>query len=229
MTSRLAAALAGGILAIAPDSRPTGQHLIRRRRIVVGITLVLGATLLGFSLGVDPGNDAFYPLAVGTALVWMIGGVLSGPLRLGQVRGWRSAALPILLGLAAAGVFVLGALVVREIGPLAHQVQGVLAFTRQGKLPIVLAVTAVSGVGEEVFFRGALFSAAQKFHPVAVSAALYTLSTIATLNIMLVFAAALLSIVWGLQRRASGGVLAPILTHVTWSLTMALVLPPLFA
>ena len=45
---------------------------------------------------------------------------------------------------------------------------------------------------------------------------------------MLVFAAAILGLVAGLQRRAGGGVLAPILTHVTWSMTMLLVLPLIF-
>jgi membrane protease YdiL (CAAX protease family) len=189
---------------------------------------VVGATLLGFSLGVEPGQPAFYPLALATALVWLLGGVLSGPLRLGRVRGRRPVVLPILLGLAAAGVFVLGALIVRQIPLLAGQVDDILDFARQGNLPVVLVVTAISGVGEEVFFRGAVYSAAARHHPVAVSVALYTLVTVATLNIMLVFAAAVLSVVWGLQRRASGGVLAPILTHVTWSLSMALVLPPLF-
>jgi membrane protease YdiL (CAAX protease family) len=46
---------------------------------------------------------------------------------------------------------------------------------------------------------------------------------------VLVFAAALLGTVVGLERRASGGILAPILTHITWSLSMLLVLPPIFA
>ena len=36
-------------------------------------------------------------------------------------------------------------------------------------------------------------------------------------------------LVVGLQRRASGGVLAPILTHCTWSISMLFVLPLLFA
>jgi uncharacterized protein len=49
----------------------------------------------------------------------------------------------------------------------------------------------------------------------------------ATGNPMLVFAAFLLGLVLGLQRRASGGILAPILTHITWSTTMVLVLPAL--
>ena len=45
---------------------------------------------------------------------------------------------------------------------------------------------------------------------------------------MLGVAAVLLGLVVGMERRASGGVLAPILTHVTWSAAMLLVLPPLF-
>ena len=45
---------------------------------------------------------------------------------------------------------------------------------------------------------------------------------------MLAFAAVLLGTVVGLQRRASGGILAPILTHCTWSLAMLFVLPIVF-
>jgi membrane protease YdiL (CAAX protease family) len=45
---------------------------------------------------------------------------------------------------------------------------------------------------------------------------------------MLGFAAVVLGAVVGLQRRASGGILAPILTHVTWSLSMLFALPVLF-
>jgi membrane protease YdiL (CAAX protease family) len=44
---------------------------------------------------------------------------------------------------------------------------------------------------------------------------------------MLVFAALTLGALLGLQRRASGGVLAPMLTHLTWSTAMLFALPPL--
>ncbi|HEX6247018.1 MAG TPA: CPBP family intramembrane glutamate endopeptidase, partial [Nocardioidaceae bacterium] len=63
--------------------------------------------------------------------------------------------------------------------------------------------------------------------PVVVSTAVYTLTTVATLNVMLVFSAAVLGVLVGLQRRVSGGVLAPMLTHVTWSMGMLFILPPL--
>ena len=56
----------------------------------------------------------------------------------------------------------------------------------------------------------------------------YTIATLATGNIMLTFAAVLLGVVVGLQRRASGGILGPILTHCTWSLAMLLALPLVF-
>ena len=56
----------------------------------------------------------------------------------------------------------------------------------------------------------------------------YAVATAATGNVMLSFAAVLLGLVCGLERRASGGILGPILTHCTWSLTMLLVLPLVF-
>jgi uncharacterized protein len=44
---------------------------------------------------------------------------------------------------------------------------------------------------------------------------------------MLVFAAVTLGTVLGLQRRASGGILASSITHVVWSTTMLFTLPVL--
>lgn len=122
-----------------------------------------------------------------------------------------------------------GALVVREVGPLRDYTENVLAHARQGSLPLLAVLTALNGVAEETFFRGALYAALGERHPVLVSTLVYTVVTVATGNPMLVFAAVTLGLVWGLQRRASGGVLAPMLTHVTWSAAMLLALPPLFA
>jgi uncharacterized protein len=135
---------------------------------------------------------------------------------------------PVLVGLALAGVFVAGALVMREIPPLAAFAENVLGYARAGNLPLLLAITVVNGIAEELFFRGALFAAIGRKHPVLISTVLYALATVAGGNPVLVFAAAVLGVVVGLQRRAGGGVLAPILTHITWSLTMLLVLPQIF-
>jgi membrane protease YdiL (CAAX protease family) len=213
------------------DHRQSDAEFLRRR-IVVGITLVIGATLLGLSLNVSPDSNAFYPLTIALAATWVIGGFASGPLHLGRIhfRGAlrRPIIIPILLGLATAAVFILGAIIVRSIEPLRNITEEVLAFARYGSLPLVAVVTLMNGIAEEIFFRGALFAAIGTWHPVAISTGIYTLTTVATGNIMLVFSAALLGVLLGLQRRASGGILGPILTHCTWSMTMLLVLPPVF-
>jgi membrane protease YdiL (CAAX protease family) len=204
-----------------------------RRRIVAAITLALGATLFGLSFSVRQGNPAFYPLTFGLAAAWTLGGLLSGPLHLGHIllagRLRRPTITPIAVGLLLAALFVLGALIVRTIPSLVRLTEEVLGYARLGNLWIILVITLVNGVAEELFFRGALFAAIGVRHAVLISTVLYVLATVAGGNPVLVFAAAVLGTVVALERRASGGILAPILTHITWSLSMLLVVPPLFA
>jgi len=208
--------------------------MVHRRQVVTAVTLAVGALLLALSLRIEPGSTWFYPATVALALVWSVGAVASGPLHAGRVPHWRRTGdpirpvlAPILVGLALAGIFTVGGLVVREIGWLDEQVRSVLDFADRGSVPVLVLVTAINGVGEELFFRGAVFAAAPR-RPLLWSTLLYVIATAATGNVMLTFAAVLLGVVVGLQRRVSGGVLAPILTHCTWSLTMLLVLPLLF-
>jgi CAAX protease family protein len=205
----------------------------RRRRIVVAITLALGATLLGLSFSVRQGNPAFYPSTLGLAATWALGSLLSGPLHLGHIllagRLRRPTITPIAVGLLLAALFALGALIVRTIPSLVRLTEAVLGYARLGNLWIILVITLVNGVAEEMFFRGALFAAVGVRHAVLISTVLYVLATVAGGNPVLVFAAAVLGTVVALERRATGGILAPILTHLTWSLSMLFVLPPLFA
>jgi CAAX protease family protein len=204
-----------------------------RRRIVVAITLAVGATLLGLSFSVRQGDPAFYPLTFALAATWMLGSLLSGPLHLGHIllRGTlrRPIVTPIVVGLLLAALFVLGALIVRTIPTFARLAEDVLGYARLGNLWIIFMITLVNGIAEEFFFLGALFAAIGAWHPVLISTLLYALATIAGGNPVLVFAAVVLGTVVALQRRASGGILAPVLTHVTWSLSMLFVLPPIFA
>jgi membrane protease YdiL (CAAX protease family) len=232
LPARLQRLLGPALLEQVPRNHTEPDDAFRRRRIVVIATLIVGATLLGFSLSVRPGDSSFYWWTGGLAATWALGGVISGPLHLGRIRFRnelrRPIVTPILLGLAAAAVFVVGALVVREIDPLHSLTDDVLDHVRQGSLAPILLITVLNGIAEEIFFRGALFAAIGRRRPVLVSTVIYTLTTTATANVMLVFAAAALGTLLGLQRRASGGILAPILTHLTWSIAMLFLLPPLF-
>lgn len=229
---RLHRLIAPALIDKVPRDHTEPDSAFRRRRAVVAVVLLVGAVLLGLSLQARPGDPRFYLLTVALATTWVVGGVLSGPLHLGWIelrQGLRRPVVtPIALGLAAAAVFVLGALVVRQVGPLHDYVASVLDHARgEAALPILL-ITVGNGVAEEVFFRGALFAAIGRRHPVVISTAVYAVATLATGNPMLAFAALVLGGLFGLERRASGGILASTLTHVTWSTTMLFALPPLF-
>lgn len=193
------------------------------------ITLAVGAVLLGLSLTSPPGAWSFYPLSLALAVVWAVGAVGSGSLRLGRPRSrdgsWRPVLAPLVIGVGLAAIFIVGALIVREIPTLSTLTGAVLEHARPGLLLPVLLITMVNGISEELFFRGALFAAAGPRHPVLISTVIYTLTTLATGNVMLVFASLLLGLVVGRQRQISGGVLGPIITHVTWSTIMLLCLP----
>ncbi len=212
------------------DHRETREGLRRRQVVTLGF-LLLGALVLGWSLRIEPGSTLFYPATLALAAVWTVGAFASGPLHLGRIMHpagpRRPVMTPILLGLLLAGVFVVGGLVVREIPALDRQVRWVLEHADQGSGPLIVLITVVNGIAEELFFRGAVFAASTRY-PVAVTTAAYTLATLATGNVMLTFAAVVIGTVGGLQRRASGGILAPILTHVTWALVMLVALPLVF-
>lgn len=207
------------------------QAGLRRRRLVCLAALLLGAAVLAISLRIEPGNPLFYPATFLLAAIWVIGALASGPLHLGRVqrgeRRGRPVLVPILLGLALAAIFLLGGLVARELPVLGDQVRSVLDYAQAGPLPLLLTITVVNGIAEEMFFRGAVYEAAQRY-PIAIAAIANVAVVAASGNLMLTFAAVLLAVVVGLQRRATGGLLAPVLTHVTWSTVMLFALPVVF-
>jgi membrane protease YdiL (CAAX protease family) len=217
---------------VVPRDQRDTPEAFRRRQVVAAVVVLVGAIVLGWSLRLEPGGNTFYVAAVLLAGIWAAGAFLSGRLHLGRIAGGtemfvRPILAPILLGLLLVGVFVLGSLVVREIDPLADYVSSVLEYADEGSLTVLAIITFFNGIAEELFFRGAMYAAIPR-HPVFWTTLAYVVATLATGNVMLGFAAIVLGVVCGLERRASGGVLAPILTHITWSLSMLFVLPLLF-
>ncbi len=218
---------------VAPVTHHESPAVSRRRRRVVAGVSVVGAGLLGASLSTRPGSKQFYGATLAVAGVWTAGGLLSGPLHLGWIQGHdrqlrRPVVTPIVTGAGAFGFFYACALVARAIPPLDRAISRVLVFAEEGDEPLVLLTTLANGLGEEVFFRGALFSAFGGDRPVLTSTAVYTLATATTRNPALVLAAAVMGTLFGYQRRASQGLQAPALTHLTWSALMVRYLPPLF-
>jgi membrane protease YdiL (CAAX protease family) len=211
----------------SPDARE-----LRRRQLVTGATILVGAAGLALTLRVAPGDPLFLPLGFGLALVWTAGALCSGPLHLGSAptrSGGRSRPVvhSLVLGVLLSSLFLLGALLIAYVPLLRDPVLSLLDHRRIGPLPLVLLLTVVNGVAEELFFRGALYTAFPPRHAVAGTTVLYALSTVGSGVPLLLLAALVLGLLTGLQRRVTGGVLGPAITHVIWSSTMLLLLPPL--
>jgi membrane protease YdiL (CAAX protease family) len=210
-----------------------GPATIRRRRIVVVVVLVIGGALLGYSLTRPPGDESFYWLTLALAGVWALGAFASGPLHLGCIRLRGRNQRPVItgtaIGIALGAAFLVGGLIAREIPGVREYITRVLEFANYGPLVFITFITVINGIAEELFFRGALYTALGKWHPVLVSTVIYVVATGATTgNPMLGFAALILGVVCAFERRATGGVLAPMLTHFFWGLVMVLALPPTF-
>jgi uncharacterized protein len=205
----------------------------RRRRVTAGVA-VAGAGLLGVSLSTRPGSPTFYGLTMAVAGTWVAGGLASGPLHLGwvstpghQLR--RPVGTPVVTGVGAFCAFYGAAVVARRIPVLDRAITDIMRYAHQGSTPLVATTALANGVAEEVFFRGALYAAIGVERPVLVSTAVYGLATAATRNPALLLASLVMGTLFGMQRRVTGGIQAPVLTHVTWSALTLHFLPPLFA
>lgn len=213
-----------------PRDHTESDAAFRRRRIVAAITLAAGALVLGWALRLQPGDPLFYVGTLALAGVWAAGALASGRLHLGRAHTRAGGSgRPILQSLVLGGtllvVFLVGALVVARIPVLRAPVDGLLAHASVGSLPVVALITAINGIAEELYFRGALYAGIGRRHAVAVTTIVYALVTAAAGIPLLVLAAALLGLVTGLQRRVTGGILGPIITHLVWSLGMLFLLP----
>jgi membrane protease YdiL (CAAX protease family) len=201
---------------------------LRRRRIVTGVTLVVGTALLASTLRVRPASAWFSGLGFLAAVVWIAGGLLSGPipLRPGRPAVWRTVGLP---ALALGVIAFLGFLAADQAGQHLPWISGALT-SILGKADadpraLVLAVALVNGIGEEVFFRGALLAALEPHRPALTATIIYVAVTAATGNVALVVAAAVMGTIFSLERLSTRSIVAPVVTHLSWSTLTLLLLP----
>jgi membrane protease YdiL (CAAX protease family) len=199
----------------------------RRRRVVTASAVVVGTALLAATLRVPDGSAWFTVLALLVAATWTVGSFASGPVPFQPDRRapWRTLLGPVVVGIAAFGVFLAAYLVARHLPLVGAALDGVLDTADAGPIAVVLFVALVNGAGEELFFRGALHAAFEPHHPAIATTIVYVGVTAATGNVALVIAAAVMGTLLSLERLSTRGVLAPIVTHLTWSTLMVLALP----
>jgi uncharacterized protein len=208
-----------------------GPRRARRRRVVAAV-LPAGTALLGLSLAAEGDDPLFYALTAGLAGTWTAGALASGPVPAGAAftrPGLRTLGEPILTGTGTFGLCYAAARLVQRNPVLNRAIRSVLGYLDTGSAPLILLTACLNGIAEEVFFHGAVWDAAGPGRPAATTAAVYTAVTLATRNPALVLSGAVTSLIFGTQRRRSGGVAAPAIAHVTWSVLMLTLLPPVFA
>jgi len=214
-----------------PRDHTEPDWAFRRRRVVVVVTLVVGAGVLAWALRIEPGDPTFYVATFALAAVWAAGALLSGPLHLGRGHtraggASRAVVQSLALGTLLLALFMLGALGVARIPVLREPVQELLDHARVGSLALVTVITMVNGIAEELYFRGAMYAGVGRRHAVAVTTVVYVLVTATSGIPLLALAAAVVGLVVAFQRRVTGGILGPAVTHLTWSLGMLYLLPP---
>lgn len=228
----LRAFMRAALVVPVPRDHTEPDWAFKRRRIVAVATLLVGAGLLAWALRIEPGDPMFYVATFALAGVWAVGAFASGPLHPGRAHTRdgdghsRAVVQSLALGAMLLMLFLAGAVVVAQIPVLRDPVEELLDHAEFGSLGIVALATFVNGIAEELYFRGALYAGVGRRHGVAVTTVVYALVTAASGIPLLVFAAAVVGLVVGLQRRVTGGILGPVVTHLTWSLGMLFLLPP---
>ncbi len=212
------------------DHSETPEQLVQRRW-VSAVTLAVASFLMAWTLRIDPGDPAIYAITLALGTTWVAGALTSGRLHLGSANsrnGRRDSPAIIqslLIGLLLIGLFLAGAIVIAAVPVLRDPLLGLLEHARLGSLPVFVCLLFLNAVAAELFFRGGLYAATGGPHAVLITTFVFAVTTVATGIPTLVVGAAVLGAVVGLQRRVTGGVLAPIVTHITWLAGMVLVLP----
>jgi membrane protease YdiL (CAAX protease family) len=192
----------------------------------------VGAALLRRSMSRPPGSASFYRSTLALAAWWFLTGYALEPPaavdRQQPVRH-RSPIEPVAFGVGLFVVFYLLAASVGKIAPLRRAMLDILRFATTGSAFHTTAVALLTGAAEEFYFRGALYRACGDNNPVAATTAVYTAIAVPTMNLPMVVASAVMGTVFADQRRKSGGLQAPLLTHMVWSLLIARLLPRLFS
>ncbi len=212
------------------DHSETPEALVQRRWSS-SVTLAVGSFMLAWSLRVAPGEPVFYAATIAVIATWIVGGLVSGRIYIGSANTrdggqfGRGILQAVIIGVLLLVVFLGLAALMSPVPVLHDSLVLLLGHIRWGLLPVTALFAVVNSVGEELFFRGALYAAVGGRQALLVTTLVYAVTTIPTGIPLLVLAAALLGFVVGLQRRVTGGVLGPVITHLIWALGMFFLLP----
>ncbi|MDD5309360.1 MAG: type II CAAX endopeptidase family protein [Deltaproteobacteria bacterium] len=180
---------------------------------------------------------AWKPLDFWLVMVFSQACMIAAAMRLDPdlLRDLRPALAPAALGLGSAailyGVFVAGHAVSTRLLPFAGgQIADIYAVRDEWRASIVGALLfLVIGPGEEIYWRGLVQGELSKAWGtragVLVTAALYAGVHLPSRNFMLVAAALVCGLFWGLMYAWKRSLLANVVSHAVWDVLVMIVLP----
>ncbi len=148
-----------------------------------------------------------------------------------RTHAFRKIALGVLSAAVLYGVFYLGNGLVRRFLPMGSEGIGAVYALKAGAqtLRVGLLLLLVIGPGEELFWRGYLQRTWQKklgnASALPFAVAVYTAVHVASGNPVLVLAAAVCGLFWGVLYQRSGSVLLVAVSHTLWDLAVFLLFP----
>ncbi len=188
-------------------------------QLVVGVIIAAGAWTAMFA----PRREGFWTRAAVAAAAIAIYAVAVDPGAIGHQLARRHWLGDVLVGLGSGAVlyavFWIGEqLLVIVVPRLAEEVGDLYTVKRRGQAWFMPVVLLVAAPGEELFFRGFLWHRAG----VAIGLAVYGAVHIPERKVILVLAALVGGACWGLLFSWTGGLVAPIASHLLWCFTIIL-------
>ncbi len=143
----------------------------------------------------------------------------------GKIITWGVVSAAILYG-----IFVLGDIVTQSFINQDQQIDSI--YGRKSQLPqwtIGLLLLFPIGPGEEIFWRGFVQKRfAKKWNPwvgFLIAGLAYTAVHIPSMNLMLIGAAGVCGVFWGLLYKVTGSVLPGIVSHAVWDVSIFVLFP----
>lgn len=196
---------------------------IPRRTALVAVLGMIGWAGV---VTVFPGRDVYVPLALYAAVLSAVVIALD-PRR----RSWFSVTpRALFVGVAGALVMIVGsyvafALAARGFAFVGGDVRADYARTGIAHNWSVLPMLLIVIVAEELVWRGAVFDRARPWSSGALSVALYTATQIGMGSWVVVALALVCGALWTLERAYTKSLVAPIVTHAIWNVTVLVAAP----
>ena len=195
----------------------------------VFIPSLMAAVGLGLASAAPDGGPVFYLATFAVAALYFIVWGIWGRRRplIDESQFWPDATRGFCIGVGLLILFIAGAFFIKFIPPLATPVNALLDNARYGALWITILTTAINGVGEEIFFRRIIpdYLPGRWLYRILVSLVIYIAVTAAMGVPLLALAAIAVGLPAAFEERRTGSLVSPVVLHLSWSLSMLLILP----